>query len=409
MHRSSTLALCLAAALATTCVPAARLTTATERGDGPDRSREHSPAPPIPEREGDDRTRGRGPRAGRLDDAGDPGRARRGALARGLRRRRPAARRDPPLLGRGPVVGARSLLPSLYAALDARGAAVGAPGYGVIAASGPNFVSLPGYTEIFGGRPPDGCQDNECAGASGPTIVDAVRDRSGSDSDVAVIASWAPIARAATRMPSRIVLSAGRQDVAGAHFLVDDPSTREVLDEGARADPRPGHDAFRPDRYTAELALRYLEARRPAFLFVGLGEPDEYAHADDYRGYLASLRAADDFFGRLFAVLDRMGEPGPAVAGARHRRSRARPRLPRSRRRAAGVRARVATGPWRTRACPRLRAGSRWRGAWPTWLPPFGRSWAFLSTTSRGRERRCSRSSAKLSRQLAPTGATSQK
>jgi hypothetical protein len=210
----------------------------------------------------------------------------------------------------GPVVSARSLLPCLYSALDARGAAVGAPGRGLIAASGPNFVSLPGYTEIFGGRPPDGCRDNECAGASTPTLVDAMRDRAPNDSDVAVIASWAPIGRAATRTPSRIVLSAGRQDVSGARYLVDDPSTREVLDLGARADPRPGHDAFRPDRYTAELALRYLEAQRPSFLFVGLGEPDEYAHEDDYRGYLASLRAADDFFGRLFAALDRMGERG---------------------------------------------------------------------------------------------------
>jgi hypothetical protein len=209
----------------------------------------------------------------------------------------------------GPVVGARDLLPSLYAALDARGAAVGAPGYGIITASGPNFVSMPGYTEIFGGRPPDACQDNECAGASVPTIVDALRDRSPREADVAVIASWAPIARAATRSPSRIVLSVGRESVQGAPFRNDD-ALRAIVEQGAHANPRPGHDSFRPDRYTAELALRYLEAQRPAFLFVGLGEPDEYAHEDDYRGYLSSLRAADDFFGRLFAVLDRMGERG---------------------------------------------------------------------------------------------------
>ena len=209
----------------------------------------------------------------------------------------------------GPVVDARTLLPSLYAALDSRGAAIGAPGRGLIAASGPNFVSLPGYTEIFGAdrraMPGQRVRRSERA--------DDCRRRSRSppsDSDVAVIASWAPIGRAATRSPSRIVLSAGRQDVAGSRVLRDDPSTREVLEEGAGADPRPGHDAFRPDRYTAELALRYLAARRPAFLFVGLGEPDEYAHQDDYRGYLASLRAADDFFGRLFAELDGMGERG---------------------------------------------------------------------------------------------------
>ncbi len=305
MHRSRSLAF-WAAAFTTACVPAKDLTTPT--GPATPSVESAVEGPPI--------------RQPQLEPAFDP--AERAELTDpaspvilvvldGVRWQEMFSGVDPVLAAAhraGPVISARKLLPSLYAALDARGAAVGAPGYGVIAASGPNFVSLPGYTEIFGGRPPDGCQDNECPGASAPTIVDAVRDRSSSDADVAVIASWAPIGRAATRAPSRIVLSAGRRDVAGAHYLSDDPSTREILDRGALADPRPGHDSFRPDRYTAELALRYLEARRPAFLFVGLGEPDEYAHEDDYRGYLASLRAADDFFGRLFAALDRMGERG---------------------------------------------------------------------------------------------------
>ncbi len=301
MYRSRSLALVVAAAVvSTTCVPARGLTTAA-KPDVP-AAAVAAAAPPArfdPVAEGAE-----------LADTTIPVVL---VVLDGVRWQEIFGGVDPALAAShraGPVVGARSLFPSLYAALDARGAAVGAPGYGVISASGPNFVSLPGYTEIFGGRAPVPCQDNDCAGASGPTIVDAFRDRARADSDVAVIASWAPIGRAATRARSRIVLSVGRQDVEGAPFLEDEPSTREVLDEGARADPRPGHDAFRPDRYTAELALRYLETRRPAFLFVGLGEPDEYAHEDDYRGYLASLRAADDFFGRLFAALDRMGERG---------------------------------------------------------------------------------------------------
>jgi hypothetical protein len=289
-----------AAAVTTTCVPARGLTTAAEQGAAAVAVVASAPLARLdPTEEGAE-----------LADATIPVVL---VVLDGVRWQEIFGGVDPVLAAShraGPVVSARSLLPSLYAALDARGAAVGAPGYGVISASGPNFVSLPGYTEIFAGRAPTACQDNDCTGASGTTIVDALRDRARADSDVAVIASWAPIGRAATRAPSRIVLSAGRQSVEGAAFLEDEPSTRAVLDEGARADPRPGHDAFRPDRYTAELALRYLETRRPSFLFVGLGEPDEYAHADDYRGYLASLRAADDFFGRLFAALDRMGERG---------------------------------------------------------------------------------------------------
>jgi hypothetical protein len=213
--------------------------------------------------------------------------------------------------GDRPGGDARDLLPNLYAATDTRGAIVGAPGHGrAIAASGPNFVSMPGYTEIFEGRPPDGCRDNACEGALGPTIVDEIRDRATANQDVAVFASWERIGSAATREPSRIVLSAGRSAARGASSLADDPEMQDTLERARDADPYPGSDDFRPDRYTAALALRYLDLRRPEFLFVGLGEADEYAHRGDYAGYLASLRDADRFAGQLFATLDRMGERG---------------------------------------------------------------------------------------------------
>jgi hypothetical protein len=296
VHRTSSLAL-WAAAFTTTCVPPADLTGATERQAAP---AVEAPAP----------IRADSADVEELADTTTPVIL---VVLDGVRWQEVFSGIDPALAAAhraGPVTDARTLLPSLYAALDTRGAAVGAPGHGLIAASGPNFVSLPGYTEIFGGRSPEHCRDNGCAGATSPTIVDAMRARSRSDSDVAVIASWAPIGRAATAVSSRIVLSAGRDDVTGGRILAEDPQARSILDEGSRADPRPGHDSFRPDRYTSALALRYLEVWRPSFLFVGLGEPDEYAHLDDYRGYIASLRAADEFFGRLFVTLDRMGDRG---------------------------------------------------------------------------------------------------
>jgi arylsulfatase A-like enzyme len=85
---------------------------------------------------------------------------------------------------------------------------------------------------------------------------------------------------------------------------------RALLEKGTRVDSAPGGGDFRPDRFTAEIALRYLESDTPRFLFIGLGEPDEYAHQGNYRGYLASLRAADDALGRLVDTLGRMGERG---------------------------------------------------------------------------------------------------
>src|SRR5581483_12326364 len=42
-----------------------------------------------------------------------------------------------------------------------------------IRATGPNYVSLPSYTEIFSGRS-SVCQDNECPRTKDPTLVDEI-------------------------------------------------------------------------------------------------------------------------------------------------------------------------------------------------------------------------------------------
>jgi hypothetical protein len=155
-----------------------------------------------------------------------------------------------------------------------------------IAASGPHFVSLPGYTEMLTGLAASGCTDNDCARVAVPTIADEIAARGG---EAAVFASWDRLERAASAGED-VLVSAGRH--------------------GADVDPWPGTGDFRPDRLTARAALAYLEARRPTFLFLDLGEPDEHAHHGDVAAYHASLTACDGAIADLFATLDRMGERG---------------------------------------------------------------------------------------------------
>jgi hypothetical protein len=206
---------------------------------------------------------------------------------------------------------ADALMPHLHGLVADRGSALGAPGRGpAISASGPNFVSLPGYTEIFSGLRTHDCADNDCEPTRVPTVMDQARAVSARSTDVAVFSSWEKIERVATVDPTSMVLSTGRYRMSHADSLRDDDPTRDSLDRGAHADPFPGYGDFRPDRFTAALALSYLEAKRPRLMFLGLGEPDEYAHRGDYAGYLASMRAADTTLGELFEVLGRMGARG---------------------------------------------------------------------------------------------------
>jgi hypothetical protein len=69
------------------------------------------------------------------------------------------------------IVTADRLMPNLHAMI-ARGALVGGPDQGMpMVASGPNYVSLPGYNEIFSGRFPARCQDNECPQTRDATLA----------------------------------------------------------------------------------------------------------------------------------------------------------------------------------------------------------------------------------------------
>ena len=226
-------------------------------------------------------------------------------------------------LAEADIVRADELMPNLQKLARERGVmlGVGAP----VVATGPNYVSMPGYTEIFTGRAPVRCQDNACPPQSEPTIFDEVRRVSERNTDVAVIASWEGIGRVAAARPSSLIVSTGRHGGTNREKIGVDARARVLFDEAERADPAPGEQDFRPDRYTEKLALSYLEASRPRMLFVGLGETDEYAHRGNYIGYLEALRDADAFVGNLDSTLARMGDRGArttVIVTADHGRAR---------------------------------------------------------------------------------------
>jgi predicted AlkP superfamily pyrophosphatase or phosphodiesterase len=182
-------------------------------------------------------------------------------------------------------------MPTLHRWMREEGTCIGAPGYGEMRATGPNYVSLPSYREIFSGRGPQACQDNECARTTEPTLVDELV-RAGQDA--VVVSSWESIEHAAS--VGDVPMSAGRLRLHRAEGF-----DAVALAEGRAADPWPGIGEYRPDVLTARLAESVLRAKPPTFLFVGLGEPDEYAHRGDREGYLASLHAAD----RILETLER--------------------------------------------------------------------------------------------------------
>lgn len=188
-------------------------------------------------------------------------------------------------------------LPHLHA-LIRRGVLLGGdPACGAVRPVGTSNISLPGYLEILTGRSTT-CSSNFCSGTSTPTLLD---DAASTGLGVASFSSWEPLARAATSgAPSpHLIVSAGTELWKGARPAAGSLLERLVVG-GSRAGPSPAPDGpYRPDVFTAAIALEHLRTNAPRLLHLGMGDPDEHAHQGDYLAYAAALRAIDDLVGDI--------------------------------------------------------------------------------------------------------------
>ena len=210
------------------------------------------------------------------------------------------------------VIDAERSLPHLYRLRSELGAAVGAPGTGpAMHASGPVFKSLPGYMELFAGRPAAYCSSNRCGRVRGDTLVDQMATEGALEfREIALFASWPHLIHAASRTPERAVISVGRHGGTNLASVYGTERTRVIRGQADRAGPYPSKGDFRRDRYTADLAIEYLEQHRPKFLFVSLGEADAWGHTGNYARYLQALRESDRSVGRFTQTMRRLNADG---------------------------------------------------------------------------------------------------
>lgn len=184
-------------------------------------------------------------------------------------------------LSQSPSIPSRNLLPNLYSNFVDNGITIGK--YSEMEVSGPNYISLPGYLEILRGHPAKDCTINECIPHQDTSIIDYYHQWN-PNSEIAVIASWEAI-RYVGNTSSSYVVNIGRVNQNWTDLNLAYPATFSK-DE-------------REDVYTIAETNMYLSHHSPDFLWVSLGDTDEYAHMGDYKRYIKSLQAADRFIGQL--------------------------------------------------------------------------------------------------------------
>lgn len=183
-----------------------------------------------------------------------------------------------------------ALMPFLWGTLVPKGILYGdaASGSPMRTRNGLGF-SYPGYAEIVTGRPQPSIRSNDPVPSPVPTVFEFLREHLRvPQRDIALFGSWTVLRFAAQHIEGSIMAKAGADAMpAGAGTAVT--ATLDALQPHLLTD----WDGTVPDALTTRYALEYLRTARPRALWLGLGEPDEWAHLGRYDRTLESLQMAD--------------------------------------------------------------------------------------------------------------------
>jgi len=194
---------------------------------------------------------------------------------------------DPNLYSKHPL-SPIEILPNIYYYFVNQGMAIGKNSQ--IIASGKNHISLPGYLEMMRGFPTTDCTTNLCEPELTTTLLDNYQN-------VTVISSWDTIKKSTTNQPEKFNINSGRNYRTSKYLQLpihDDQDFKGYV----------GHLDYRPDEFTMKSTLDYLSKNKPEFLWVSLGDTDEYAHNGEYNKYISALKKADYFIGEIIQEYD---------------------------------------------------------------------------------------------------------
>lgn len=161
--------------------------------------------------------------------------------------------------------------------------------------------SYPGYSEDLCGYPDDErITSNNKIENPNINVLEVANNMPEYHGKVLAFGSWDVFPYILSEQRNHLEVNAGFR-----HSLSTHPTAREkFLDELEDETPSPWSDE-RLDVFTFQYALESMKSRHPKFIFIGLGETDDFGHAGKYDQYLMSAHRADDFICRLWNYVQR--------------------------------------------------------------------------------------------------------
>ena len=190
-----------------------------------------------------------------------------------------------------------ALMPVLWGKLVPQGVVFGNRELGSpMRVQNPHCFSAPGYTEMLTGAPRAEVSTNDVRRYAYRTALEIVaRKLQLPMGAVAQIGSWDGFSSAAASRDG-IILTTGAFDALPARFSTPEADTLA----GLRKDVLGLWEEGSEDVISFRIAEAYIEANSPRLTWIGLGNSDDWAHADRYDRLLVYLNRVDRLIGELW-------------------------------------------------------------------------------------------------------------
>lgn len=188
------------------------------------------------------------------------------------------------------------VMPFLWRELSREGVIFGNRARGSkVAVRNPHHFSYPGYAEILNGQPVHEITSNGAIFSPRQTLVEFLQgELKLREGQAAVFGSWNVFNWIAMTKENAVFVNAGYESLPASWFKKGPIAERARLFDELQYSMRSPWDSVRHDTVTLELALAHWRLAKPRFLYISLGETDDWAHDRRYDMVLRSARLFDD-------------------------------------------------------------------------------------------------------------------
>ncbi|MEO2279631.1 alkaline phosphatase family protein [Pseudoalteromonas pernae] len=194
----------------------------------------------------------------------------------------------------------QKLMPFIWGTLAKRGTLLGNRDLGShMQVANPWYFSYPGYNEIITGQVDEGINSNNKIANPHISFIEWLNNQDKSKGSNAAFASWDVFPYIFNEPRSKLHVNAG--------FMPEKTrdSDTQLLNTLQEQIPSPW-ESVRLDAFTYHFAKNYIQSQQPNVLFLGLGEPDDFAHNGNYEQYIRGIHRSDKLIADLWNTLQAM-------------------------------------------------------------------------------------------------------